>query len=459
MNFATVLREENGVDVVLDKWDLKEGHDAIAFMERMVTDKEIEKVVLLVDPAYVEKCNSRAGGVGTEAQVVSPELYSKAEQDKFVAVIMERNVNGDLVLPAYYRSRIYIDLSDHATYSREFDRLLRWIYNKPVNVRPDIGRPPAFLTDDGRALRLGTSSRFRRAADAIHAGAGTADGDVSEYLDCFAEEMAKLRIDDLPSGDFDDAVMVVIESFRPYRDEFLSMVEMLARYRDTEQSRRFIQRFFGQIMRHLDPPVDHKSRHSWSCDAVRFAVYELLLYTVAVQIRHERFESVGHLLEGEYYRDDGYSRKVESVGFQIFRQSIESLEHKNSKLEQRKLSPTADLIMKRAKRQSLRPRELIQADFVMYLRDQIHRRDDYLVWNPITMLYAQDQVGPFEVFARARSTAYFNRLGPAIGISSLNDLQELITRLENPGFRRMQWQHVSLNPLAFMGHRELCSRP
>ena len=38
---------ESGVDVIFDKWDLKEGHDANAFMEKMVTDPEIEKVILL----------------------------------------------------------------------------------------------------------------------------------------------------------------------------------------------------------------------------------------------------------------------------------------------------------------------------------------------------------------------------------------------------------------------------
>ena len=33
IQLATDLRE-SGIDVVLDKWDLKEGHDAHAFMER-----------------------------------------------------------------------------------------------------------------------------------------------------------------------------------------------------------------------------------------------------------------------------------------------------------------------------------------------------------------------------------------------------------------------------------------
>ena len=42
VSLATELRE-SGVDVILDKWDLKEGHDAFAFMEKMVTDPEIKK--------------------------------------------------------------------------------------------------------------------------------------------------------------------------------------------------------------------------------------------------------------------------------------------------------------------------------------------------------------------------------------------------------------------------------
>lgn len=62
LRLASDLRE-SGVDVVLDKWDLKEGHDAKAFMEKMVTDPEIEKVILVSDRGYAEKTNERKGGV------------------------------------------------------------------------------------------------------------------------------------------------------------------------------------------------------------------------------------------------------------------------------------------------------------------------------------------------------------------------------------------------------------
>lgn len=52
---------------VLDKWDLREGHDAYAFMERMVNDSQIRKVVLVCDEVYARKADGRSGGVGTEA--------------------------------------------------------------------------------------------------------------------------------------------------------------------------------------------------------------------------------------------------------------------------------------------------------------------------------------------------------------------------------------------------------
>jgi len=74
INLATELRQE-GVDVILDKWDLKEGHDAIVFMEKMVTDPEIKKVIIVSDRVYAEKAASRKGGVGTETQIISKEIY------------------------------------------------------------------------------------------------------------------------------------------------------------------------------------------------------------------------------------------------------------------------------------------------------------------------------------------------------------------------------------------------
>ncbi|WP_338317477.1 toll/interleukin-1 receptor domain-containing protein, partial [Bradyrhizobium ottawaense] len=51
MDLATQL-VEGGVDVVLDKWNLREGNDAYQFMESMVTDPAVKKVIIVCDKRY-----------------------------------------------------------------------------------------------------------------------------------------------------------------------------------------------------------------------------------------------------------------------------------------------------------------------------------------------------------------------------------------------------------------------
>lgn len=165
LKLATELREV-GVDVILDKWDLRAGHDAITFMEQMVANPEIKKVILVCDRKYVEKTDGRAGGVGTEAQIISPAIYAKADQDKFVAVTTEIGPDGKPFLPTYYKSRIYIDLTGDEVYAQNFEQLVRWIYDKPIHVKPALGKPPAFLAEND-APALANTALHRRAVDAI----------------------------------------------------------------------------------------------------------------------------------------------------------------------------------------------------------------------------------------------------------------------------------------------------
>ncbi len=39
----------DGIDVVLDQWSLEDGHDVNAFMEKMVSDPSIKRVVIISD--------------------------------------------------------------------------------------------------------------------------------------------------------------------------------------------------------------------------------------------------------------------------------------------------------------------------------------------------------------------------------------------------------------------------
>ena len=70
----------HGVDVVLDKWDLKEGQDKYAFMERCVNDPEITKVLIVCDKQYADKANNRTGGVGDETVIISSQRQVRLQQ-------------------------------------------------------------------------------------------------------------------------------------------------------------------------------------------------------------------------------------------------------------------------------------------------------------------------------------------------------------------------------------------
>ena len=137
----------HGVDVVLDKWDLKEGQDKYAFMERCVNDSEITKVLIICDKAYAQKANERTGGVGDETVIISSEIYGNTKQEKFIPIIAERDEEGQPYAPTYIKTRIYIDLSNQETYEVEYEKLLRNIYEKPQFVKPKLGKRPEWIDD------------------------------------------------------------------------------------------------------------------------------------------------------------------------------------------------------------------------------------------------------------------------------------------------------------------------
>ena len=88
----------NGVDVVLDVWDLMPGHDKYAFMEQSVNDQTVNKVLIICDKTYTEKADARQGGVGDETVIISPEIYGKVRQEKFIPIAFETDEDGKACL-------------------------------------------------------------------------------------------------------------------------------------------------------------------------------------------------------------------------------------------------------------------------------------------------------------------------------------------------------------------------
>lgn len=459
LRLATELRESS-VDVILDKWDLKEGHDAHAFMEKMVTDTAIKKVILVSDKKYAEKADQRTGGVGTETQIISPEIYKKQDQDKFVAVISEKDENGNAFLPAYYKSRIYIDLSEADIYAANFEQLLRWIYDKPMYIKPPLGRKPEFLNDE-KVISLGTSYRYSRAIEAIRNSRDYSKGALQEYIDTVVENLEKFRITNT-DGEHDDKVIENIELFLPYRNEIVSMFSTIAQYSNDRETHILLHSFFERLITYLDRPDNVSSYREWDYDNYKFIIHELFIYCIAVQIKYGAFDAVTYLLSNGYYSEKNIEYGRKSIrNFGVFRVYLKSLEYRNSRLSLSRLSLHADILQKRVKASGLSFEQLMQADFVIYIRDCVDtiNRISVQSWYPVTLLYKSSSVGPFEIFARSESAQYFAKIQPMLGIDKKSDLDGVIKGLEDNKLYTPKWDYQFIKPRVLMNYDKLETRP
>lgn len=134
---GTKLRH-NGVDAILDQWDLGPGDDITLFIESGL--KDCDRVLVICTDTYVSKANTGEGGVGYERQIVTAELIRNLGTNKFIPVI--RQASWEEKSPTFLATRIYIDLRDGSQFDTEFDKLLHELHQVPIIQKPLLGKSP-----------------------------------------------------------------------------------------------------------------------------------------------------------------------------------------------------------------------------------------------------------------------------------------------------------------------------
>ena len=131
---------QNGVDAILDQWDLNPGDDRTSFMERGVKDSD--RVLVICTDSYVRKANDREGGVGYEQLIVTAQVAQNIRTDKFIPII--RRASGEEKTPTFLGTRVYIDFTNDSQFDERFDELLRELYQAPIIEKPPLGEKPSF---------------------------------------------------------------------------------------------------------------------------------------------------------------------------------------------------------------------------------------------------------------------------------------------------------------------------
>lgn len=415
----------DGVEVILDKWDLKEGHDKYVFMEQMVTDPDVAKVIIVSDKNYAEKADARKGGVGTESQIISAEVYSKAKQEKFVPVVVEFKEDGEPWLPSFLKTRIYINLSSPDVFYAEYEKLIRNIYDRPLRAKPQIGKPHTCLLEE--APRAGTSSHaFSAFKDAVLAGKSNARTLGTTFLERVLDGMEELRFE--ASEDVDERVVDGIARLKPYRDQFCEYLRLVVDSSLAEDSFQRIHSFLERALLYNYPTEGMRSYNELWFDHYRFFNMELFLYLSATLIRAGKYNLLDMFLSEGYYLNREYRRKLRD--FSVFNEYIRGLdEYRNQRLELNRISLTADLLHDRADVKGLSFESIMQSDFVLCLRSVLHSDASKSRWFPRTLIYRERfDNEPFELFVRATEERHFEILKTLLKVISKADL---VDKLKN----------------------------
>ncbi len=144
----------NGIDVVLDQWDLSLGDDLPKFMEKSVS--ESDRVLMICSEQYVVKADGGSGGVGYEAMVVTGELVRDLGTSKFIPIL--RQPNGGRIMPKSISTRFYVDLSKDD--EEQFEQLLRELHKAPLATKPPIGTNPFAQSPSGIEIAVQYSPKI-----------------------------------------------------------------------------------------------------------------------------------------------------------------------------------------------------------------------------------------------------------------------------------------------------------
>ena len=105
----------HGVDVILDRWDLRLGDDLLFFMENGLSKSNL--VLVICSSLYVEKANAGKCGTGYEKRILSADMLS-GEKKNFIIPIIRNNQNKQV--PNFLKGLLYIDFSSDDQYFSQY---------------------------------------------------------------------------------------------------------------------------------------------------------------------------------------------------------------------------------------------------------------------------------------------------------------------------------------------------
>lgn len=454
INFAERLSSDY-VHVMIDVWDAKEGQDKYQFMEQMVNNPEIDKVLIICNIDYALKANDKKGGVGIESQIISSELYEKVSQEKFIPVVREYS-DGKPCLPTFVKSRFFIDLSDSDRFEENYEQLIRNLFNKPKSQRPPVGTPPVYLIQD-EPTQLRTAFKVTTIKNAFENNKPNYQAYIDDYYDLFLLSLTDLELGQTAFNDKepDDVIVSQIEKFTQLRDNFVDFIDLMLKYKsflDLE----ILHRFWEKVLQyHLSKNGLNHSTNSLDfllIDHFNFINYELFIYFTAICIKKEEFNCLSYILHHAFLIQESEVTGIVPRSFAEFNIACTSLnKRRNNRLNLRRVNLQADLIRERAKNDYVTFDDLKIADILLHYISQIipYNKDIpayATVWFPHLAAYRIYRVPQLDKMISLR---YFNKIKKIFDVETIDELIMKVDGLNEVPFskNRFFYEYPSLKSL------------
>jgi hypothetical protein len=128
----------NGVEVILDQWDLNLGADLPHFMESGLVGAN--RVLAICTNNYVEKANAGTGGVGYEKMILSAQFMQNVTSERIIPIIRANDLKPPV--PTFLATKVFVDFRDDLAYESKYGELIREIHGQKIKPRPPLGKNP-----------------------------------------------------------------------------------------------------------------------------------------------------------------------------------------------------------------------------------------------------------------------------------------------------------------------------
>lgn len=419
---------QDGVNVKLDVWDLKHGHDKYVFMEQMVKDSDIKKVLVICNEDYARKADDRTGGVGTESTIMSSDIYSLAEQTKFIPILVEKK-NGEPCLPTFLKSRMYIDMSSNDIYELGYDQLLRDIYEKPLLRKPALGKMPSYLEADEPVL-LSTAQEQRMLKEKV-AESTNLQTWIAKYCDKLIESLDQFKVTFRggKTGDLIEMIEKSIASMQVVNNDFITFVETVASNSECN-GKQFVDFFEKLLQYYEDKDIElASSTDSWHLcnDNYRFFNYELFLSFAAIMLKYERFDIIKEVVDTDYcILSNRLGRQIKALNFAEFQKHNYTLDYYKGNNGYSPSSQVANLMRNYG---GDKFNTWVEVDILLYYLSLIYGKpgDRMSMWYPTLSIYNR----AFEILPKIASMRYFEKAKIMFDVGDKDSFKTLLVRTKD----------------------------